>query len=80
MYFVYILKSQKDNGIYIGKTNDLYRRLAEHNSGNVSSTKSRRPFIVLEYTQCITEREALTLEKECKKGYHREEIRRKYNL
>jgi putative endonuclease len=80
MFYVYILKSLKDNGIYIGKTNDLKRRIYEHNNGYVQSTKSRKPFIVLDSFQCQNEKEALILEKEYKKGYKREEIKIKYNL
>ncbi|MFA6495028.1 MAG: GIY-YIG nuclease family protein [Candidatus Paceibacterota bacterium] len=80
MFCVYVLKSEKDGGMYIGKTNDLKRRLAEHNSGQTQSTKSRRPFVLLEYVGCDTEKEARILEKEYKKGYKREEIRRKYGL
>lgn len=80
MFCVYILKSEKDGGIYIGKTNDLTRRFAEHNSGKVSSTKPRRPLVLLEYIECKTEIESRILEKECKKGYKREEIKRKHKL
>lgn len=80
MFYVYILKSLKDNKIYIGKTNNIKRRLDEHNNGQVSSTKSRRPFTILETINCETEEGALHLEKEFKKGYKREEIKRKFNL
>jgi len=44
MYALYILKSLKDKEFYIGSTNNLRRRLFEHNNGQVFSTKSRRPF------------------------------------
>lgn len=44
MYYLYILKSLKDENLYIGSTNDLKRRLLEHNKGLSMSTKSRRPF------------------------------------
>jgi putative endonuclease len=44
MYFVYILKSKKDGRLYIGCTNNLKKRIKEHNLGLVRSTKSRRPF------------------------------------
>lgn len=44
MFYVYILKSKKDNNFYMGSTNDLKRRINEHNSGLVFSTKSRMPF------------------------------------
>lgn len=42
--FVYILRSDKDGGYYVGMTNNLKDRLTCHNAGRVRSTKSRRPF------------------------------------
>ncbi|PIT97473.1 excinuclease ABC subunit C [Candidatus Berkelbacteria bacterium CG10_big_fil_rev_8_21_14_0_10_41_12] len=44
MYFVYVLKSGRDKNLYIGSTNNLKRRIDEHNRGSVSSTKYRIPF------------------------------------
>lgn len=44
LYYVYVLKSMQDNNLYIGLTNNLNRRIHEHNTGLVSSTKLRRPF------------------------------------
>lgn len=44
-YFVYILLSEKDNKFYVGCTTDLDQRLHEHNSGKISATKFRRPFV-----------------------------------
>lgn len=72
MWTVYILISEKDGKNYIGSTNDLDRRLGEHNTGKVISTKNRRPFRVL-YTQTfLTEQEARLKEKYFKthKGYN----------
>ena len=43
MYFVYVLKSEKDGNLYIGCTSDIGHRLSEHNAGKVLSTKSRLP-------------------------------------
>jgi len=40
MYYVYIIKSLKDNNLYIGRTNNLERRITEHNRGAVRATKS----------------------------------------
>lgn len=80
MYCVYILFSEKDKGLYIGKTNNIKRRIAEHNAGRVPSTKSRRPFRVLKTIECVSEQESTDLEKEYKKGFRREEIKREYGL
>ena len=44
---LYILRSSKDYGYYVGITHDLQKRLAYHNSGRVKSTKSRRPFEII---------------------------------
>lgn len=43
MHYVYVLKSQKDGGLYIGCTRDVPKRIAEHRNGRVRSTKSRLP-------------------------------------
>lgn len=47
MYFVYILKSEKDSRTYAGFCRNLKKRLNEHNKGSVDATKHRRPFNVL---------------------------------
>jgi len=43
MYTVYVIESQKDKNLYYSFTNDINRRLKEHNDGKVPSTKSRIP-------------------------------------
>lgn len=49
MYFVYVIKSSKDNNLYIGSTGDVFRRLSEHNAQKVTSTKNRVPFRLVYY-------------------------------
>ena len=49
MFYVYILKSLKDKNLYIGSTNNLERRLKQHNNSEVFSTKSRVPFEIIYY-------------------------------
>ena len=49
MFYVYVLKSKKDAKLYIGYTDDLNRRLQEHNRGMVPSTKPRAPFALVYY-------------------------------
>ena len=46
LYYSYILKSLKDSKYYYGSTEDVNKRLLKHNSGQVPSTKYRRPFII----------------------------------
>lgn len=62
MFFVYILKSKKDNNLYIGYTSDLRKRLKEHNSGLVGSTKDRIPFYLVYYEAYAVQQDATTRE------------------
>jgi len=71
MFYTYVLKSQKDNKLYIGYSNDLKRRLSEHNNGKVEATKSRRPIILVYYEACLDEKKAIAREKYFKTGFGR---------
>jgi len=62
MYFVYILKSKKNNKLYIGCTDNLNKRLQEHNKGLSQATKPYIPWISVYYEAYLSQREA----------YHRE--------
>jgi putative endonuclease len=44
MYYVYILKSLTKGKYYIGQTNNLVRRVREHNTKRNKSTKSDAPW------------------------------------
>ncbi len=48
-HYTYILKSLQDNKLYIGSTNDLKRRLAEHQRGQNISTAKRLPLELIFY-------------------------------
>ena len=67
MFYLYILKSQNDGNLYIGSTNDLRRRLSEHNSGKVQSTMSRRPLELRYYEAYANEHNARKRETSLKK-------------
>ena len=43
-FSLYILKSKIKKRYYIGHTNDLNRRLTEHNSGQTKSTRPYKPW------------------------------------
>lgn len=69
LYFIYILKNLKDNKLYIGYTNNINRRLKEHNKGLVSVTKYRRPFILIYFEGYRHQQDATTREKFFKTGW-----------
>jgi putative endonuclease len=43
MSWVYILKSGKNDSYYVGSTNDLERRLVEHNTGKTPYLRNLLP-------------------------------------
>lgn len=51
MYFVYILECA-DRSLYVGETNDLKKRIRQHNTSKSGAhyTKIRRP-VVLKYSE-----------------------------
>lgn len=67
MYFVYILKSLKDGGYYVGQTDNLEKRIIAHNKGRVTSTKSRLPFILIKKEEYATRSAARKRENYIKK-------------
>ncbi|NMB92355.1 MAG: GIY-YIG nuclease family protein [Parcubacteria group bacterium] len=47
MYWIYILQSKKNGSLYIGRTNNLRRRLEEHNLGKSYFTKRYKPWVCI---------------------------------
>ena len=80
MFYLYVLGSKKDKELYIGSTNDLQKRLQEHNSGKVRSTKERSPFSLLYYEAYGTEDEARLRESALKlRGQARSQLLKRIN-
>lgn len=67
MYYIYLLKSSKDGKLYIGFTNDLKRRILEHNRGLSKSTNYRGPFKLVYYEAYASKKDAKQREKMLKK-------------
>jgi putative endonuclease len=42
-YYIYLLLSEVDNKPYLGSTNNLEKRVNQHNNGLVKSTRTRKP-------------------------------------
>lgn len=69
MYFVYLIKSTKDQSkTYIGYTTHLKQRLETHNSGGSVHTKNDGPWKLVAYLAFDTEQKAREFEKYLKVG------------
>ncbi|MBI2046311.1 MAG: GIY-YIG nuclease family protein [Parcubacteria group bacterium] len=75
MYYVYILKSVRNNKLYKGFTNDLKRRIKEHNLGKSIFTRNNGPWKLIYYEAFISEKDAKIEEKFLKSGKGRERIK-----
>jgi putative endonuclease len=74
-FFVYVLFSLKDSQFYTRYTNNLKRRFDEHQNGEVSSTKERRPLELIYYEACLNQQDATHREKYLKTFYGKMFIR-----
>ena len=68
MHYVYVLISEKDKTVYIGETEDLKRRLAQHQSGNTPSLRSKLPVRLLYYEAYETKRQGRQRERKLKRS------------
>jgi putative endonuclease len=73
LYFVYVLRSSKNNKRYIGYTSkDVQHRLLEHNTGSSQWTRQNSPFR-LAYVGIFTDtNKARKMEKFLKSGQGRQ--------
>lgn len=75
MFYVYVLQSKKDTNLYTGFTENLKKRIRQHNNGEVISTKYRRPFKIVYYEACLNMKDALHREKYLKTTYGKRYIK-----
>ena len=57
-HYVYVLFSNKDDEFYIGYTQDLKRRINEHNAKKNFPTKGRLPFALIYIEMCTNKEDA----------------------
>jgi len=74
-YFIYAIKSEKDGRIYVGFSENVEKRLSEHNSGKTKSTKGYRSWILIFTKECKTRIQARELEKYYKSGAGKEKLK-----
>ena len=75
-YKVYILKSLNFKRYYIGHSADIERRLVEHNSGKVRSTKAYMPWKIVYFDIKSTKKEAYAREMQIKSYKHGEAFKK----
>lgn len=68
-YYIYVLKSLKDQNLYTGYASDLKKRLEEHNSGKVNSTRNRIPLKLIYFEGCLNQQDATHREKYLKTSW-----------
>lgn len=72
MYFVYVLSSKKRSYLYVGMTEDISKRFAQHCAGRVKSTKPYRPFDLVHVEEYSTKEEPRSREIYLKSGAGKE--------
>ena len=71
-YFVYVIKSSKDERLYKGMTKNLQERIRQHNRGNTKSTRAYRPWTLVHKEEYPSRAEARKRELYLKSGIGRE--------
>ncbi|HET6528723.1 MAG TPA: GIY-YIG nuclease family protein [Balneolaceae bacterium] len=77
MWYVYILKSKKEDWRYIGYSSDLKERFRSHNGKENQSTKHYAPFELEAYVAVNSEDKARELEKYFKTGSGKAVLRKR---
>ena len=79
IFYTYIIESLKNHNWYIGHTNNINRRLDEHNSGQNKSTVNKGPWKLIFLMDFETNVEANRFEIKLKKIRNKDFIRKEYS-
>jgi len=74
MHYVYLLESAKVKKLYIGCTNNIKKRVIEHNNGDSEYTKSYIPWKLVYFEGCLSKKDAYRRERALK--LHAQGLRR----
>ena len=78
-YYTYIIESLTSFHWYIGHSNDIQRRLTEHNSGQNKSTRGKGPWKLIFLKRFDTNLDANRFELKLKKLRNKDFIRNEYS-
>ncbi len=76
--YVYVLRSKKDGRFYVGMSNDVDRRVKEHNAGKTKSTKGYVPWELFFFEGYTNRTDARVREKYLKGGSGKEYIKERW--
>ncbi len=68
MWYVYVLQSYSHKFLYVGSTNNIQRRVVEHNIGKTQSTSPYKPYKLALCIALPHEKQARSLEEYFKTG------------
>jgi putative endonuclease len=74
-FFVYAIKSINRNYIYVGLTDNVERRVSQHNNGYERTTKPYAPFKLIYWEKFNSRQEARQKEKFLKSGVGKEQLK-----
>ena len=75
-HYVYILQYYKEQSWDIGETSDLRKRIKQHQSCQVASTRYRGPFRIVLYEYFFNNKDAKARERFLKSGFGREQMKK----
>ena len=78
-YYTYVLQLA-NNDLYIGSCYDLKKRIIDHKSSRVKSTRNLRPVQLVYYEACLSKYYAIKREKQLKTGFGRGYIKKRVGL
>ncbi|MBU0573826.1 MAG: GIY-YIG nuclease family protein [Candidatus Margulisbacteria bacterium] len=70
-FYIYVIRSLEYNNNYIGSTENVEKRLKEHNAGKCRYTSGRCPWVLAYQEEYPTRGEAMKREKFLKSGQGR---------
>jgi putative endonuclease len=75
MYYVYVLHSASDGGLYIGYSANLKKRIRQHQGGDAFATSHRGPWKLIYYEAYLERNDTLGRERYLKSGSGRRFLR-----
>ena len=67
-FYTYVLNCEKAGVFYTGATNNLEKRLEQHNKGDVYYTKNKLPVRLIYFEACLNKDDAFRRERYLKTG------------